>query len=44
MKGATKKLKSIQILRGIGCLMVFYSHTSFFLPKYIELGHAPVSI
>ena len=44
MKGATKKLKSIQILRGIGCLIVFYSHTSFFLPKFFGLGHAAVSI
>ena len=44
MKGATKKLNSIQILRGIACLMVFYSHISFFLPECFGLGHAAVSI
>lgn len=44
MVDTTKKLQSIQILRAVGCFMVFYSHISFFLPKFFGLGHAAVSI
>lgn len=39
-----KRLSSLQFIRVIACAMIIYSHLSYFLPSFTELGGAGVSI